>query len=445
MIERSRGTAQAEAPTRRLGLRTATMLVVASMVGSGVFTTTGFLLRDLGSAPAVLTVWLLGGVLATCGALAYAELTAALPENGGEYALLSRIYGSPYGPALGFLSGWVSLVVGFSAPIAAAAMAFGAYTERVLPVLDRTALAVGLIGASSVLHAVRVRLGGRVQDAVTLLDLLLIGAFVAAGLAMGDLGRLTAEGWTSIPTALGTSTAAVGLVYVSYSYSGWNAAAYVAGEVRDPRRTLPRALLLGTSLVTVLYLALNAVYLAGAPPAALSGQLEVAHVAAEHLLGPVAAPWVSGLVAVGLATSVGALTMTGPRIYERMGQDHARLRTLAVRRGRGGPVRAVVLQTVVALLLAVTSTYDALLTYIGFTLALSSGLTVAGVFVLRRREPDLERPYRVWGHPVTTALALLLMGWMVALTLVERPLAALAGVGTLAAGLLVYRWLSRPA
>ncbi|MDQ3035747.1 MAG: amino acid permease, partial [Myxococcota bacterium] len=190
---------------------------------------------------------------------------------------------------------------------------------------------------------------------------------------------------------------AIALVWVSFSYSGWNAAAYVAGEVRDPGRALPRALLGGTAIVTLLYLALNVAFLASAPPEVLAGQVDVAHVAARHLLGPEVGVLVGAVVAVGLATTVGALAMTGPRVYERMGLDHPRLAVLTTSRRGRGPLRAIVLQTLVAIALAATATFEALLTYIGFTLAISAALTLAGVFVLRAREPDLERPYRAWG------------------------------------------------
>lgn len=430
---------ETEAPIRRYGLRSASMLVVASMIGSGVFTTTGFLLRDLGSVPAVLAVWILGGVLATAGALAYAELTAALPENGGEYALLSRIYH----PIVGFVSGWISLIVGFSAPIAAAAVAFGAYADRVAPGASPTVWALVLIVFMSALHAFGARVGRVVQDSITVLDVVLILVFVVGGILAAQPGRLASRGIHELPRVALSGPFAVGLVYVSFSYSGWNAAAYVAGEVRRPGWTMPRALLLGTGLVTSLYVGLNAVFLMSAPPEALSGELEVGHVAAAFLFGDAAATWVSITVAVGLATTVGALIVTGPRVYERMGRDHPRLGFLSRPGGRREPVLAIALQAVVAVVMVATATFDALLTYIGFTLSSSAALTLAGVFVLRSREPELERPYRTWGHPVTTLLVLALMIWMMVFTLIERPLTSLAGLATIASGLVLYVVLGR--
>jgi APA family basic amino acid/polyamine antiporter len=409
------------------------------MIGTGVFTTTGLLSSDLGSALPVMLVWLLGGVVAICGALAYGELTAALPENGGEYALLSRIYH----PAVGFTSGWLSLVVGFSAPMAASAVAFGEYVEPLVPSVDPRVWAVGLIVALSVLHAVHVRVGERVQDAITWLDLGLVVLLAGAGLALGRVERVADAGGPSLGALARSGDLAVGLVWVSFSYSGWNAAAYVAGEVQNPGRTLPRALFGGTAAVVLAYLALNAALLASAPPAVLAGEVDVAQVAARHLLGAAVAPFVSAVVALGLATTVGALMVTGPRTYERMGADHPRLSVLTASRRRRGPVRAIGLQTGVAVALAATATFDALLTYIGFTLALSSALTLLGVFVLRRREPALARPYRTWGHPWTTGLAIALSVWMAGHTLARRPIAALVGLGTVAAGLGLYALVSR--
>ncbi|MDQ3037018.1 MAG: amino acid permease, partial [Myxococcota bacterium] len=215
---------------RRIGAPSAAMLVVGSTIGTGVFTTTGLLLADLGSPLQVMLVWAIGGALAMCGALAYGELTAALPENGGEYALLSRIYH----PALGFVSGWISLIVGFSAPMAAAAIAFGAYVEPLVPGVDRAVWAVGLIVALSSMHAFRVRAGARLQDAITWVDLVLVAAIAGIGIALGRPGSAFVSDGASFGALAVRGDLAIALVWVSFSYSGWNAAAYVAGEVRDP-------------------------------------------------------------------------------------------------------------------------------------------------------------------------------------------------------------------
>lgn len=421
---------------RLLGVRTAALLVVASMVGTGVFTTTGFLVADLRSAPAVLACWLVGGVSALCGALAYAEVAAALPNNGGEYQLLGRIYS----PALGFVAGIVSLFVGFAAPIAASAIAFGTYLQRVFPggrAWWPQAAGVGLIVVASALHIRTVRQGSRAQDAMTFVKLLIIIAFVCSALPGLEWSRL-GEGEQSIGSAMLSAPFAVGLVFVSFAYTGWNAAAYIAGETHDPGRNVPRALFGGTAVVVALYLALNVVFLGAVEPEALAGKVEVGHIAAQALFGEGAARLMSAIIAIGLVSTVGAMVLTGPRIYEAMGLDHPKMGALAKRRAGGGPVGATLLQAAVAIAMALSASFDALLIYVGVSLTLFSALTAAGVFVLRAREPELERPYRTWGHPFTTLLFLGLCAWMMIFSIRERPMVVAYAAGTLVVGFIAW-------
>ncbi|MBK8262086.1 MAG: amino acid permease [Nannocystis sp.] len=426
---------------RTLRASTAALLVVASMVGAGVFTTTGFLVRDLGAPLAVLLAWAVGGVVALCGALAYAELVTALPDNGGEYRLLGRIYH----PAVGFVAGWISLIVGFSAPMAASALAFGEYLGRLFPeaALSPSLAGLALILGLALLHALRVRIGGAAQDLVTALLVAMIVAFIAAGLWVGDLRWLTAPAERSTLEALASPEFAVGLVFVSFAYSGWNAAAYLAGEIERPSESVPKALVLGTGAVALLYVGLNLVFLIAGPPAALAGVVEVGYVAALGLFGPTIGALMTVVVALGLLTTVSALMMAGPRVYEAMGADYPRLGALASRSGsaRAGPTAAIVLQVAVASVMVLTAAFDELLAYMGLTLALSSALTIAGVFVLRRREPALARPYRTWAHPWTTSLALALMLWMAIHTVGSRPVTALVAAATALGGLGLYALL----
>ncbi len=427
-------------PQRRLGAATATLLVIANMIGSGVFVTTGLLLADVASPPAVLLAWLIGGLMAVCGSLAYGELAAALPRNGGEYLLLSRIYH----PAAGFVAGWISLVVGFSAPIAAAALAFGAYLHAVESSIPAIPAAVALVATLSAVHAIHVTVGSGLQNAFALAKVLLIAAFVAGGAVLGDPARALASGDRPWFEAVGSPAFAVALVVVSFSYSGWNGAAYLAGEVRRPSRTLPLALAGGAATVTLLYLALNAVFLSAAPASDLSGVVEIGHVAASRLFGEGGGRILSGGIALALVSSASAMIMAGPRVYHAMGEDYRPLRFLAYRTSSGGPAAAVALQAAAAIAMVVTASFGALLMYLGFTLSLCAGLTVAGVFVLRRREPGLPRPYRAWGYPVTPALFVGLSAWMIVHSLIERPVVALAGLGTVASGLGAYALLARP-
>jgi APA family basic amino acid/polyamine antiporter len=420
---------------RSFGFTTAVSVVVASMIGTGVFTTTGFLLLGLQSGPGVLAIWILGGLLAACGALAYAELVAALPENGGEYQLLSRIYH----PAVGFVAGFVSLVVGFSAPIAATAFLFGAYLNSALGTdLPPWVSGVLLVLVTSFLHSVRVGAGSGFQNIATVSKVALIAAFIAGGLAFANPARIT-ETPVSLGEALLSPAFAVGLVFVSYSYAGWNAACYIAGEVKNPQRTLPLALVAGTLVVTLLYVAVNAVFLSAAPASELAAAKEnVATVAATALFGDVAGRALAAVIAIGLVSTVSALVMTGPRISEAMGKDYRVLALLAQRRAGGGPTYAIALQAALAFVMIATSSFDALVEYVGFTLSISAGLTVVGVVVLRLREPTLPRPYRTWLFPVPVIASVVLTLWMVAFTLYEKPVVSLVGLATIATGLVVY-------
>jgi APA family basic amino acid/polyamine antiporter len=423
-----------------IGLTTGALLIVANMIGVGVFTTTGYMAGALGSPVAILAAWAIGGVAALCGALAYAELGAALPRNGGEYQLLSRIYH----PAFGFTAGWVSLIVGFAAPLAAFALAFGKYVQVLFPpdaspVPPVTAGGL-LILVLAILHAVHVGKASWTHNAFTLFKVGLIVAFIVAGLVGGDLSRVTSRGEQSFSDAMLSPLFAVQLVYVSFAYTGWNTAAYLAGEFRRPTREIPLAILLGTVIVAVLYLGLNAVFLAAAPLAELKDKPEVAHVAAVSLFGSAGGKWISIMIALGLISAASANTMAGPRVYEAMGYDYPLLRFLKLRRAGGGPVVAIALQAVLAAIMLFTSGFDALIRYIGVTLSLVAALAVLGVIVLRIREPNLPRPYRTWGYPVTPLIFLALELWMVSFAVRKDVIAVNAGLSA-ANGWLDVTWL----
>ncbi len=421
---------------RRLGASTGTLLVVANMVGTGVFATTGLLVEDLNHAGTVLLAWLFGGVVALCGALTYGELAAAIGRNGGEYRLLTDIFH----PSIGFASGWISLVVGFSAPIAASALAFGIYASAVWPAVPPKLAGSGLIALVSIAHGARVGLGAGLQNVFTAAKILLILGFIAAAAAAIPSAR-----WPTLFQVPGggsdllSPAFAIGLIYVAFAYSGWNGAAYLAGEIRNPGRNTPVALGLGTAFVVLMYVALNAVFLLGAPLTSLAGQVEVGHVVAVQLFGADAGELFSGLIALALISSVSAMVMTGPRVYEAMGADYERLRFLRSRLKTSGPIASTALQAALAIAMLMTSSFEALLMYIGFTLSISTGLTTAGIFVHRRKFPRAPRPYRAFGYPFTPLLFVAFAGWMVYHSVTQRPLESLWGAATIVAGLLFYR------
>jgi APA family basic amino acid/polyamine antiporter len=399
---------------RSLGPRTATLLVIANMIGTGVFTTLGLQAAGVQDGAALLSLWLLGGCIAACGALAYAELAAAIPESGGEFVYLSRIFG----PELGTMAGWISATVGFAAPVALAAMAFGEYAAGVV-LLPAQPLALAAVVAIAGLHAYDVALGARFQVLMTLLKvaviLLLCGVGLAAAPAAESLSPL--PGGDTLAAMLSPSFA-LSLIYVSYAYSGWNAATYVAAEVRSPRRSVPLALLLGTGLVTLLYLLLNMVFLRTVPLADLAGTVEVGALASGYLFGDVGGRLMSAVLALLLLSTISAMLLAGPRVIEAMAGDSARLSLFGARNSRGAPTGAVLVSALLAILLILSGTFETVLAFAGFTLMLSSGLTVAGAIRLRWTRPELERPFRMPWYPlpalfylVATASALAVVTW----------------------------------
>jgi basic amino acid/polyamine antiporter, APA family len=409
---------------RQLGLTSATALVVASMVGTGVFTTSGFLLADLKSPLTVLFVWGGGGVLACLGALCYGALARRIPESGGEYLFLSRTLH----PAAGYVAGWVSLFVGFSAPLAFAAFAFGEYSRPWWPNCPPKASGAILIAALSAVHATDVKRGASVQNIAVLLKLVLILAFIALAVR-----RLQIPPSRSFP-AVALPGLAVALMWVSFSYSGWNAAVYIGGEIRDPETTLPRALLLGTGLVTLLYVGINTIFVYAAPLSELAGKPEIGRIAAGALGGPSWAKAVGSLVALVLISSVSAQTMAGPRVYARMAADGYLPRWLSP--ATGPPRAAIGFQALLALIMLWSASFEWLLTYMGFTLGVSTLATVLGLIALRRREgASLPVP----GWPWVPGVFLLSVASTTILSLVGKPGATLAGLATIALGWIAWR------
>lgn len=424
---------QPRASVYTIGFYTGVAIVVANMVGTGVFTSLGFQVLGLQSGFALLMLWLVGGIIALCGALCYGELAAAMPRSGGEYHYLSRIYH----PAVGFLSGWVSATVGFAAPTALAAIALGRYAASVWPEVHSNLLSLGVVVGITIIHLISSRAGSRFQVVVTVLKVALLVLFIGAGL-LAD-----AQPLTFLPTRVAWAELlkpdfAVSLIFVSYAYSGWNAAVYMAGEVEQPQRNLPRILLTGTALVALLYVLLNFVFLRTTPIGTLAGQLEIGFLAANQIFGVHLGQFMGAAIAVLLISTVSSMIFAGPRITQTMGEDLPALHWLAARSRRGLPVRATLLQSLLTVLFIISGTFEQVLTYAGFVLNLFTFLTVLGLFVLRIRQPELPRPYRTWGYPVTPLVFLLLNGWTLLFLLRDKQEESLLGLGTVLAGLVVY-------
>lgn len=408
---------------RQLGLVTATAIVVANMIGTGVFTTSGFLLKDLQSPWIVLAVWFVGGIQAMLGALCYGALARRIPESGGEYKFLS----TTLHPAAGYVAGWISLLVGFSAPLAASAYAFGKYAQPFLPSLQPQLLGSMLLILFAILHSMDVKQGAWVQNAAVLVKILLIGGFVI--FASGKLNPPQSPPVQDFPWGL----FGVSLIWVSFSYSGWNAAIYIGGEIKNPEKNLPLSLFLGTLIVMISYLALNAVFVFSAPVNELAGKLEIGRIAAESLGGRGWGDIVSIIVALVLISSVSSMVMAGPRVYAQMAIDGYLPKILAP--VEGPPRTSIMLQSIIALFMLWSATFESLLTYIGFTLGLSTAATVIGLMTIRIKEGN---KIKVPGWPVIPVVFLCAVTVMTFFSMRNRLKESVYGLLTIGLGLIFY-------
>lgn len=427
--------AETSSDTRKsVGLITAVSIAVANMIGTGVFTSLGYQVVNIQSAFALIMLWVVGGVVALCGALSYGELGAALPRSGGEYHLLSEIYH----PALGFLSGWVSLTAGFAAPTAIAAIALGEYTHAVFPAVPVTHLGALAVVLITLVHATSIRWGNLLQNVSTAIKVGVVLLFIVLGfMASGGQPVTIIPAWSDWEILV-SPFFAVALVYVSYAYTGWNAAVYIVGEIRNPQRNLPLALFIATVLVTVLYALLNYVFLLLVPIPELAGKVEVGFLAAEQMLGPAAADILSILIAVLMVSTISAMVFIGGRIARVIGEDYRIFGMLSRQSEKQIPVNALIFQGIVTLFFLYTSSFEQVMIYATFLLIGMSSLTVAGVYVLRWRRPRMDRPYKTWGYPFTPALFLLANTFIMVYVVVERPLESLVGLAIMVAGILLY-------
>ena len=419
---------------RHISMWTASSFVVASMIGTGVFTSLGFQLNDIQSVFPLIMLWIVGGIVALCGALSYSELGAALPRSGGEYHLLSRIIH----PAIGFAGGFVSATVGFSAPAVLAAMALGKYLTAVFPAFDPMWVAFIMILSFHLLHTFSLKWGTFFQGWSTAVKVGLIFVFIIAGLMVTGNQVISVFPKPGDMKLMMSSGFAVSLVWVYYAYSGWNSTVYFVGEVQNPQKDLPRSLLMGTSFVMVLYVLLNYVFLYTTPMAEMAGQVEVGYISGIKVFGETGAGIIGLGISILLLSTVSSYVFIGPRIMETMGEDHSYISVLAKHNKQGIPAYAFLLQLVICLIFIFTSSFEQVLMYTGIALIITNSATVIAVFILRKREPDLLRPYRVWGYPWTPTVFLLVNVWILFYTFIEQPLESIIGVSLFLASIALY-------
>jgi APA family basic amino acid/polyamine antiporter len=425
---------------RRLGPLDAAAIVLSNVIGGGIFFVPIIVAQLVPSPGAMLGVWVAGGALAFAGAMAYAELAAVRPHAGGEYVYLR----DAFGPLAAFLTGWTSFIAGFSGAIAASAVALADYVSRFIPVAAgaRTVVALTAIAALTLIHVRGLGPGRLVQNSLAGLKAGGIVLFVALGFSIGhgSTANFVAEGHAAaIPWFLA-------LVPVMFSYSGWNAAAYVAEEVRNPTRNVPLALALGTIAVVLLYLGLNALYLFAMPIdqlAALRDGRLMDHVA-ERLFGNAGGNLLGAFVIVSLAASISAMILAGPRVYFAMARDGVFVRAAGRVHPRfHTPVAAIVAQGIWSGVLVLSGTLSQLVTYTGFAVVLFAGLAVSALFVLRRREPSAARPFSALGYPWAPAIFVVASAVMVGNEAWRNPVPTIAGLALIAAGVPVYYAIRR--
>ena len=440
---------------REIGFFSATTLVVANMVGTGIFTTSGFIIKELGNPMTMLLCWLVGGLFALCGALCYGELGARFPQAGGEYIYLREAFGK----LIAFLSGWISLIVGFSAPIAAASVAFATYFFRALSIPVDPQIAIPFLGLNlitlspialiaiivviflSLLHYHSLKIGSRVQNLLTLLKVSIIVVFIGFGLLSSN-GSAANFGQGIDFGMVFKDKFAIGLIFISFAYSGWNASAYLGGEIKHPEKNIPLSLFTGTFLVIGLYLLLNVVYIYALPVSQMSGAIDVGAKAAAALFGEQVGQYFSGAIAIGLLSVLSAMIMAGPRVYYAMSKDGVFFKRFAtVSKSHHTPAYSISLQATIAIIMILTASYNKLLIYIGFTLSLFAMLTVIGMMIFRVNRPP-SKTYQTFGYPLTPLLFILGNMWIIYFSVRSRPVPALAGLLTIVCGIGVYFYFS---
>ncbi|MFZ0962567.1 MAG: amino acid permease [Terriglobia bacterium] len=445
---------------RELKFTHATAIVIANMIGTGIFTTTGFLAGDLGRPSLVLGIWVVGAIVAVAGCLCYAEMGVNLPESGGEYIFLREAWG----PLWGFLSGWISFFAGFAAPIAAAALAFSEYFSHFFPSFavsgqnanssgaagwfhtgDGQMLAVGIVVVFSAINVVGLRLAARVQNLLTALKLGALLLFLGFAFTIGH-GSVAHFSQVALRTSTHSLPAqfAVSLIFVMFAYSGWNAATYVSGEIKTPERTIPASLVAGTLTVAVFYLLLNLAFIYALPLESMKGVVAVGAASAAALFGFRGGNFFSAIMSVGLLSCVSAMVIAGPRVYFAMAVDRCFFPAAArIHPKWGTPMYAVIFQMLATVLMILTGTFESLIYYIGFALIFFAALAVTGMVRLRRREGWRKLAVVNWCYPLAPGVFVVASAWMLFYTASLRPKESGLGLLTIVLGAGLYYWQFR--
>lgn len=435
---------------RQLGLSTAILVVVASMIGTGIFITTGTVLKMTQNATTVLIMWGIGGLVALTGALCYSELATMWPDVGGEYIYLRNTFGL----LPSFLTGWISLIVGFSAPVAISAIAFVKYInefwmnigsgsgELFAGPFTQKIFAAVIIYIFASLHIVGVKTGSRVQNALTLIKLFIVSSLIGLGVYMADWGatdRLVADYGVAGGEILGLPIMGLALLIIMFSFSGWNGAAYIAGEIKNPERNLPRALFWGTVITTVIYIFLNVIFLISSPAQDIMGKEAVGAIAAKNLFGVKVSHLFTLGISMILLSSISVQIMIGPRVYYAMSKDRMIFKHLAyVSSNFKTPYVSIYIQMILSIIYVFIGTAKTLLVYMGFALGVFPLLTIIGLIYLRVKRPDIKRPYKVPLFPLVPLIYIVLYSFMMVAGFLAWTSTSWFAIGVVLAGIPVF-------
>jgi basic amino acid/polyamine antiporter, APA family len=415
---------------QKITIITASSIVVANMIGTGVFTSVGFQLSSVQNSWSILLLWVVGGLMALFGAFAYAELGTHFKESGGDYIYLSRVFH----PLLGYLSAWAGLTVGFSAPVALAAMACTKYLAP-FGLQDNKWLAIAVIIIIGLMHSFTIRHSSRFQNITTAVKVLFIVVLILLGFFITYHSGNAINFDTTWQQEILKPGFAVSMVYVSFAYTGWNAAAYVVDEIENPSKNLPKALIGSTLFVAVVYVLFQFALLRNATISQLEGREEVTFISFNNLLGSAGGKWVSVFIAIQLIATISSYLWVGPRVTWAMAKEHQLWKPLAKRNKHLIPVQAVWAHVIISILLALTGSFEKVLLYAGFVLQLMASLTVAtSLFLKNKNETTFKSPFR----PILQIIFLLFNAWVLGFTIIDKPKESFIGIGILAAGVLIY-------
>lgn len=437
---------------RKLGLFPVVNIVIANIIGAGIFTTTGYLMDFLGNPILMLALWLVGGIIAFCGALSFGELGAAFPEAGGEYIFISKLFH----PSLGFLSGWLSLIVGFSAPIAASAIGFAEYFTLAFPNLQsglfsaellsdevfNKVLAIIVIVVFTLIHIRGIVFGSKVQNGLSLLKVVLIVGLIIVGFSFGKGSFESLKQAESIQINFSSwKSIGLSLMFVMFAYSGWNSATYIGSEIKKPNTVIPWSLLISTGIVMILYILLNLFFVYAIPSTELTGVPEIGGLAAGNAFGDSARTVISLLISFALFSSLSAFIILGPRVYYSMAQEGYFFKFAAKIHPRYKvPTGAILLQSSIAIVLVLSGTFEQILVYMGFSLGIFPILAVYGVIRLRKRGRSV---LKLRGYPYVQILFIATGIVMLVLAYLERPWESSIAILTALSGIPVYYWFKK--